>query len=444
MIEEWLNNQERDNTSIGLLLIKGYFFLTLLCFLLLLLPCFRSATIPLVDHLFFSVSIVSTTGLAPASFGQSYNLGGQIISLFFIQLGGIGYMALSSIIILKNFNSLPKITAGLLRFEFNLPERYPLLAFVYSVIIFTALFESIGVILLYYGFKSAGVEDALWPAIFHSVSAFCTAGFSLYDDSLTSFYEYKLIRYTILTLSLLGSIGFIVLLDFYLRVVKRRKSITLTSKIILFSSTTFWCLAGVAIYLSDPSLTALGWEGFGQSLFQSISAHSTVGFNTYDMSSINSAGVFVLIVLMIIGASPAGTGGGIKTTSITAILAVLVSILKRRKYVTFLGKEIPSSNIYLAVASGLFYTIVLCFGTWVMLMIEGSHIKFENLLFEVASALSTVGLSTGITGDMTAGGKLVISIMMFIGRLGVLTIGYALITRAPMMRKKYKLEDIAI
>ena len=444
MIGEWLQKQNRDNKSMGLLLIKGYFILTLVCFILLLLPFFRNAPISLIDHLFFSVSIVSTTGLAPTSFAQSYNLGGQIISLIFIQLGGIGYMALSSFVILKSFKRLPKISAGLLRLEFNLPERYPLLAFVYSVIIFTIIIEGLGAVALFYGFRSAGIEQPLWSAIFHSVSAFCTAGFSLYDDSLTSFYNIGLIRYTILTLSLLGSIGFIVLLDLFLKTFRYRKTITLTTKIILFSSTAFWLIAAIVIYLSDQTLNSQGLYGFGQSLFQSISAHTTVGFNSYDIGSINAAGIFVFILLMIIGASPAGTGGGIKTTSITAIIAVLVSILKRRKYVTFIGKEIPSSNVYLAVASGLFYTIILCGGTWVMLMIEGSTFRFENLLFEVASALSTVGLSTGITADLSDEGKMVISILMFIGRLGVLTIGYALISRTPLIRKKHKIEDIAI
>jgi len=444
MLKEWLERQKSDSKSMGLFLIKGYFVLTIICFLGLQLPFFQSGTTSFIDHIFYSVSIVSTTGLAPTNFTDSYSLGGQIFSLFFIQLGGIGYMALSSFVIIKNFKKLPSISARLLRLEFNLPQRYPLLAFVYSVIGFTFIIELFGAIALYYGFKAEGIDSPMWHAIFHSISAFCTAGFSLFDDSMTRFADNRLINYTILILSLLGSLGFIVLLDFLLRVFGKRKRITQTTKIILFSSTVIWLIAAITIYYSDSSLMSQGLSGFNQTLFQSISAHTTVGFNSYDIGEINVAGIFVLILIMIIGASPAGTGGGIKTTSITAILAVLVSILKRRKYVTFFHKEIPSSNIYLAVASSLFYSLILCLGTWIILLIDGDAFAFEKIFFEVASALSTVGLSTGITGDLSSSSKIVISLMMFIGRLGVLTIGYALISQAPDLREKHQIEEIAI
>jgi trk system potassium uptake protein TrkH len=268
MIKRWLVTQNRDSKSIGLLLVKGYFTLIIICFIGLLMPFFQNTPTSLIDHIFFSVSVVSTTGLAPTNFAESYNLGGQIFCLIFIQLGGIGYMALSSFIIIKSFKKLPNISAGLLRFEFNLPQRYPLLAFIYSVIIFTILIEFIGAIALYYGFKSAGVEDALWPAIFHSISAFCTAGFSLQSDSIVSFADNRLITNTIVILSLLGSIGFIVLLDIFLKLMRKRKSITLTTKIILYSSTFIWLLAAIAIYFSDTQLLSLGWQGFKHALFQ--------------------------------------------------------------------------------------------------------------------------------------------------------------------------------
>lgn len=179
-------------------------------------------------------------------------------------------------------------------------------------------------------------------------------------------------------------------------------------------------------------------------MFQSISAHTTVGFNNFDLSTLNYASVFILIVLMIIGASPSGTGGGIKVTSISALLAVLSAILKRKRHVTFLGKEIPASNIYLAISSTVFYLLILIVGTWMVLMVEGTAFAFERILFEVSSALSTVGLSTGITADLQDASKLIIALWMFIGRLGVLTFGLALISENPLIRKKPEIEDIAI
>lgn len=443
-IKNWLASRKTDDKSTVILLIKGYFLLTVLCFICLILPICQSSGSSIFNHIFFSVSIVSTTGLAPADFSSTYNLLGQIISLVFIQLGGVGYMALSSFIILKQTDRLPSLSARLLRLEFNLPQKYPLASFVYSVFIFTLLIEIIGAVILYFGFKEAGIEHPTWNAIFHSISAFCTAGFSLFGDSMSSFKDNSLITTTILILSLLGSIGFIVLLDFWLKLVGKRKRVTLTTKIILFSTFLFWIIGSIAIYFSDTELRTEGWDGLKLAIFQSISAHTTVGFNNYDIGAIDIGGIFVLIVIMVIGASPAGTGGGIKTTSISALFAVLVSILKRRKHVTFFENEIPASNIYLAIASAIFYLFILIIGTWAVLLVDGENLAFDAILFEVSSALSTVGISTGITGELSDLSKLLISFLMFIGRLGVLTFGFALISKAPLLQNKPKIEDIAI
>lgn len=443
-IKNWLSDRKTDQKSTVIFLIKGYFLLTILCFIVLILPICQITDNSLINHLFFAVSIVSTTGLAPNDFSTSYNLLGQIISLLFIQLGGIGYMALSSFIILEQFDKLPSLSARLLRLEFNLPQKYPLVSFIYSVFIFTLLIETIGAIFLYQGFSEIGVEYPIWQAIFHSISAFCTAGFSLYGDSMTSFQDNSIITMTILILSLLGSIGFIVLLDFWLKITRKRKHITLSSKIILFSTFLFWVVAAMVIFLSDSKLLSQGWDGFALAVFQSVSAHTTVGFNNYDVGAINVGGILILIILMIIGASPAGTGGGIKTTSITALIAVLVSVLKRRQHITFFNKEIPAPNIYLALSSTIFYSFILIVGSWLVLIFDGERFSFEAILFEATSALSTVGLSTGITGDLSDASKLIIAFLMFIGRLGVLTFGFALISKAPLMRTKPQIEDIAI
>ncbi len=443
-LKNWLASTKTDDKSTVLFLIKGYFLLTVLCFIFLSLPFCQNASNTLINHLFFAVSIVSTTGIAPTDFATSYNFFGQLISLFFIQLGGIGYMALSTFIILKEFDRLPSISARLLRLEFNLPQRYPLRSFIFSVFIFTILIESIGAILLYIGFKNMGVANPFWNAIFHSVSAFCTAGFSLFSDSMTSFQDNTLITTTILILSLLGSIGFIVLLDFWLRIIRRRKNITLTSKIILFSTFLFWIVAAIAIYVSNTDLLAQGWGGMKISMFQSISAHTTVGFNNYEISAIDHGGIFIIIILMVIGASPAGTGGGIKTTSITAVTAVLLSVLKRRKHITFFGNEIPAANIYLAISSVIFYVFILAIGTWLILLVDGDNFPFEKILFEATSSLSTVGLSTGISGDLSDASKIILMFLMFVGRLGVLTFGFALISKSPLIRHKPKVEEIAI
>ncbi|WP_248724935.1 TrkH family potassium uptake protein [Seonamhaeicola sp. ML3] len=409
-----------------------------------MLPFCRNNNISIIDHIFFSVSLVSTTGLAPLNFAESYSMAGQIISLFFIQLGGVGYMALSSFVILKRHNKVPLISAKLLRLEFNLPQKYPLLAFIHSVFIFTFLIEFIGAIFLYIGFKQEAVSQPLWQAIFHSISAFCTAGFSLFENSMTPFSNNGYITNTIMVLSLLGSIGFIVLLDIWFKLRQKKAKITLTSKIILLATFVFIVLPTCLIYSSDSNLQRLGWEGFRLAFFQTVSAHTTVGFNNHDLGTLGIPAIFVFIIVMVVGASPAGTGGGIKTTSVTALYAVLTAILKRRKRITFLSKLIPSSKIYLAIASGIFYALILIIGIWTVLIIDGNNFSLSEIAFECSSALSTVGLSTGITGTLSNTSKTIVALLMFIGRLGVLTFGFALITKSPLLDDNIETEDIAI
>ena len=443
-LRAWLGNQKTDEKSVIALFIKGYLLLSLLCFLLLLLPISNNGDISLINHLFYSVSIVSTTGLAPGNFGSDYTLFGHIVGLLFIQLGGIGYMALSSFIVLRHVGRVPSISARLLKLEFNLPTKYPLKSFIFSVVGFTVLLESLGTIALYIGFRDIGSEEPLWNAVFHSISAFCTAGFSLSPDSMISYRDDWVISTTIMALSLLGSIGFIVLLDFWMRIIGRRKQISQTAKVILVTTFGIWIVGALFIFLSDSELLGDGLSGLYYAVFQSIASHTTVGFNNYDLGNLSVGAIFILTIIMIIGASPAGTGGGIKTTSVGALLAVLVSVLRRKDHVTFLKREIPNSNIYLAISSFTFYFVILCIGVWGVTLIDGESIEFISILFECSSALSTVGLSTGITGDLSDTSKVVISLLMFIGRLGVLTFGLALISKEPKSVLKPKIEEIAI
>ncbi len=443
-LKTWLEHRKTDDKSVLSLFIQGYLCLSLICFLLLLLPISNNGNITLVDHLFYSISIVSTTGLSPGTFGEDYTLFGQLVSLFFIQLGGIGYMALSSFIVLRHFSKLPTLSVRLLKLEFNLPTKYPLRSFIISVLVFTVLLEALGTIALYIGFNRLGVETPFWYALFHSISAFCTAGFSLSADSMVAFKSDWLISTTIMVLSLFGSIGFIVLFDIWLRITRQRQKISQTAIVILVTTFGIWMSGSLLIYLSDLELLRQGWLGLYHAIFQSISSHTTVGFNNYNIGEISVGGLFVMVIIMIIGASPAGTGGGIKTTSLGALIAVLISVLRRKQHITFLKKEIPKTNIFLAISSITFYFIILCVGVWIVTLLDGDTFSFVSILFECASALSTVGLSTGITGEFSDLSKIIISSLMFIGRLGVLTFGLALIAKEPRSVYKPKIEEIAI
>lgn len=352
-------------------------------------------------------------------------------------------MAIGSYLIAKDHRKLPKLSARLLRWEFQLPKKYPLLDFMGSIIFFTLIIEILGAIWLYYGLSSCGADNPIFLSIFHSISAFCTAGFSLFPDSMVSYNDSANVISPILTLSLLGSIGFIVFVDAK-NALRKKKKITLTSKIILISTITIWLMGALLIYLSDTSFMPSAEHHIIDALAQSAFAHTTVGFNSIDIGMMDHASLFIIIILMIIGASPSGTGGGIKTTSLTAIASISRAVYKRNNHITFLGKEIPAPNLYLAITSIFTYLVVLIFTTFLILIIEKDDIEFMKLFFENCSALSTVGLSTGITAELKPLSKILVCILMFIGRIGVISIGFALTKRSPLISKKPYIEDIAI
>lgn len=404
----------------------GYFAYAMAGWLLLCLPLAHGhVAVPWLDNLFTSVSALSTTGLTTTSVANGYSLFGQIAILVLIQIGGIGYMTFGSFVILSRTGSLPPRRDDVARAVFSVPADLRIDHLVRSVIVFTVIIEALGAFALYFAFLHAGIEGPFWTSVFHSVSAFCTAGFSLYDNSLEAHRADFWINTILAILSYLGAIGFIVCLDFWRRLTSRTDRITLTSKIILIA--TFWLtIVGVLLfYLCEPSIRNLDADDrFLAALFQVMAALTTVGFNSIPIAQLSQASLFLLILLMVIGASPSGTGGGLKTTTFTAILGVMRSAMKGIDRVYFWGKEIPSARVWLAMASLGFYVTALIVGCYLLSLTESFN--FEALLFEAASALGTVGLSTGITSQLTHLGKVIIIALMFIGRVGPLAFGLSL------------------
>ena len=432
-ISKWLAKQFSDMDDSGKmirLVLGSYIGLIILCFLLLLLPFFQTQSHSFIDHLFFSVSIVTTTGLFPSELSETYNFGGQLVVLFFIQVGGIGYMTLISYVLASSFKKLPKMSSSMVKLEFSVPDRYPLVTFFTSAIVFTILFEIIGAVLLYPQFVAEGVDQPIWSAIFHSISAFCTAGFSLYNDSLSQFSDNGMIMGIIIGLSVLGSLGFIIFSDLWLFITRKQKRFSLTSKIIVVSSMAIMFVGFTFLYLSEKQINDNPiLEGLNYSFFQIMAAHTTVGFNNFDISSLSGASLFILIIIMVIGAAPTGTGGGIKTTSITTLFAVTKSIIRNRDKVVFFKTPIPIKTILLAVANVFVYLVILIIGTWLITLTDGDNINFKKLWFETSSAIGTVGLSAGITGDLSVMGKIIICLLMYIGRVGALSLGLALVRK---------------
>lgn len=410
------------------LVLLGYASYVLLGWILLCVPwAQRTGGVTALDNLFIATSAVSTTGLTTVSTADDYSLFGQIVILVLIQLGGIGYMTLGSFVILSRGEALNPVRARVGRAVFSLPAGFRIDRFVRSVIKFTLVIELAGTVALYAAFRRAEAPDAAWSALFHSVSAFCTAGFSLYNTSFEAYANDFWINVVIAGLSVFGAVGFIVWADLWRRIRGESEGMTLTSKIII--SFTLWLTVGgtLLFYVTEPSIVAKPVDQrLLAAFFQVMTASTTVGFNTVPVGEISKASILLLTVLMVIGASPSGTGGGVKCTTVSAVFGVMRSAVHGDSGVRFRGRAIPLERVWLAVASFGFYIVALVIGTYLLEMTEPS--SFDRNLFEAASALGTVGLSLGITPTLTALGKVIVIVLMFCGRLGPLTFALALFT----------------
>ncbi|WP_211098174.1 TrkH family potassium uptake protein [Acuticoccus yangtzensis] len=415
-----------NRLSTARLLLVGYVSYMALGFALLSLPFAQAVPVAPLDNLFIATSAVSTTGLVTVDPGTSYTFAGEIVILALFQVGGLGYMTLSSFFVLALRHRLSRGRQRTVRAAFDLPDEISVPGFLRAVVVFTLLVETAGAAALYLLFAEAGRPDALWSAIFHAVSAFCTAGFSLNANGLEDYVANPGVNAVVAVLSLLGAIGFIVVSDTWRTLTRQERRLGETSRTILLVTLAIISTAFLTIMLTDETLAALpiADRALG-AFFQAMSASTTVGFNTMSIGTLGMGTIVVLMVLMIVGASPAGTGGGLKTTTFAVLWGIVAAVLGRRDEVFVVGREVPLRTVRSAAAAMVFYGGVLLAGLLVLAHSEGGP-SFEALLFEAISALGTVGLSLGITGDLSSVGKVVIVVLMAAGRLGILTFGLAL------------------
>jgi trk system potassium uptake protein TrkH len=325
-----------------------------------------------------------------------------------------------------------------------MPKGFELKDFLKSVIIFTIIIETIGALCFYIAFTRAGVEHnfAIWSSIFHSVSAFCTAGFGLYNDSFEQFAGNTSINSIISVLAICGSLGFIVVTDLWNRISGKTKSITFTTRTIFGAIMVLLSIGTLMIYFFEPSVSHLGENKLMASFFQSMTALTTVGFNTVPIGRFSTGVLLVVIFLMYVGASPSGTGGGMKSTTLIALIAIMWSRIRNNRQVTFFGKTIPLERLYVATSIFMLYASVIFLSTFLLAMTE--DFPLDQILFETTSAIGTVGLSTGITGSLSVWGKMVIIFVMFVGRLGLLTFGLAILARRNKIKTIENEADLAV
>lgn len=427
-------------------LFYGFLTYIIVGSILLSLPFLQKTSSSILDNIFIATSAVSTTGLVTISVFETYNLGGQFIVMVLFQIGGIGYLTFTTFMLLSTTRRITRWHRSIINSEFTLPITIKIKDFLKSVILFTLIMEIIGAILFFIAFKNTGMGtgDAIWSSIFHSVSAFCTAGFSLFNSGFTEYVDDGFINFIISFLAICGSLGFIVVTDFVLWFKDKKHKLSFTTKIILVGFLILLSFGFSFFYFFEPTVTSLDGSARGYAaFFQSMTAMTTVGFNTVDFGSFAMPMLVASVFLMYVGASPSGTAGGMKITTLTAVLSIMKSRLRASKRITFFGRTIPFERLYIATSSFIFYTSLIFLGVFILTFTETFNL--EKIIFEVASALGTV-LSMGITADLSVFGKIIIILLMFIGRLGVLTFGLAIWSKTADNdeEKTYLEDDIAV
>jgi trk system potassium uptake protein len=385
-----------------------------------------NSTIPFVDALFVITSAACVTGLSTISIGNDLSIFGQIVVLVVIQIGGLSIMTLySSIAVLlgKNLSTKERVLMQDLHDAVSLEELFEVIL---NIIKYTFFIELWGGIVLTFAFSYEGFEfgHAMYLGFYHSISAFCNAGFSTFDTSLESYNTTPLIHGTIAVLIILGGIGFIVLKECWEAIPEKKPffKFSLHSKIVLL--TTFYLLAAGTVFIFfSEYLNALEgyntWEKLQISFFQSATLR-TAGFSSIPLLNLQAATLFVFIVLMAIGGSPGSTAGGIKTTNFAILLESIRTTFKGRRKVHMFDRVIAPKDVIKAVSLVFLYIFLASFFLLILVSLE-KKTPFLPLLFETISAFSTVGLTLGVSPTLSYTGKLLISLVMFVGRIGPLT-----------------------
>jgi trk system potassium uptake protein TrkH len=432
------------------LLVAGYALATLVIAGLLALPAASSSgeSQSLVDAVFLASSGISTTGLAVVDVGKFYSLFGQIVLLIDFQIGGIGYMTL--------FVFTMYLLGGRLRLSHQLvaseslvgPRLADVIHFLIRVTQATLIVEGLGAAVL--AWRWAGefpLGQAVYLGIFHSISAFCTAGFSTFSDSLMSFQKDFVINVTISVLSLVGGIGFLVMADIShlsKKIIRHEypRRLSVHSKLAVVVTAVVIVLGSGLIFLAEkwPSSMTIGDRAM-TAAFHAVSASTTDGFNSIDIGAMGPTSLCMLMVLMFIGASPGSTGGGIKTTTVGVLCVSLWAQLKRTDANVF-RRRIHDETLHRAYAILLWSLLIVLCDTLVLTATENA--TFLQVLFETVSALGNVGLSTGITPHLSRGARLLLSATMFAGRVGPLAIAMTFMSRPKRVLYRYAQADLYV
>ena len=429
-----------------ILIILGFAAVILFGALILTLPVSsKSGRAPFSDALFTSVSAVCVTGLVVRDTARSWSGFGQAVLLLLIQTGGLGVVTVAASLTIFSGRRISLFTRSTMQNTLAAPELGGIVRLTKFVLRFTFIAELIGALAIAPAFIIRYGAKGIWYAVFHSVSAFCNAGFDVMGgqtgafSSLTSFSAEPLVSVPVMLLIIIGGLGFLTWDDvrahkfrFAKYSIQSKTALTVSAALILFPA--------VWLFLTDMKGMPLG-ERVLCSLFQSVTPR-TAGFNTADMGLLSGPSKGLMTALMLIGGSPGSTAGGMKTTTVALLAANAVSVFKRSPEVHLFRRRVDPSAVRTASALLLMYLVLFLLGACAISLKEG--LSIGSCMFETASAIGTVGLTLGITPSLSTFSRCILMALMFAGRVGGLTLIYALLPGGGGARSKLPQENITV
>lgn len=428
------------------IIILGFSGVILFGTIVLMLPVSSHSGVgtPFFDALFTSTSAVCVTGLVLHDTASYWSTFGQLVIMLLIQIGGMGVITVAASLTMISGRKISLMQRSTMQEAVSAPKVGGIVRLTGFIVKITLLFELLGAIVMAPVFyRDFGVRG-FWMALFHSVSAFCNAGFDLMGtrekfSSMTAYGNEPIINVTIMCLIIVGGIGFLTWDD-----IRTNKwcihQYKMQSKVILITTAVLLVIPTIYFYFYEFASYAPGKRLFS-ALFQSVTPR-TAGFNTVDLTSLSEAGQSVMIVLMLIGGSPGSTAGGIKTTTVAVLFATAISTFFRKEHTNFFGRRIDDGVVKNASTILLMYLTLCFFGGLIISIVEGLPVL--TCLFETASAVGTVGLSLGITSGLGGVSRLILILLMFFGRVGGLTLIFAALSGKRKQAAKLPQEKITV
>jgi trk system potassium uptake protein len=416
-----------------MVLVGSFALLIVLGTLALKLPWATQHPISWYQSLFTAVSAVTVTGLAVVDTATGFSFFGQIIIAVLIQCGGIGLMTFALVTAASLGWRISLRNQLMAREALNQTNLSHITQTARAVLLLTLIIEAMGLLVLWlYWWPDLGWHSALWHGLFYAVSAFNNAGFALASDSLSQFVADPMINVTITSLFIIGGLGFTVLTELWHY--QRGKRLSIYTRLMLYGTLSLNLVAMITMALLEwnnpgtlgslPTVGAKLWAAW----FQAVTPR-TAGFNSVDLSQLSDASSLFMILLMFIGGGVNSTASGIKLSTFVVLMLATIAFLRRRPAPQISGRSIGQDTVYKAMAITFLAVITLFFAVFILSLTEQA--PFLDVVFEAVSAMGTVGVSRGLTGQLSAAGQMVIMALMFIGRVGPLTMAYLLTAHKP-------------